>query len=424
MPGAAVVVVHPDRATFEAAGVTNVEHPLPVTPDTLFQVGSISKTFTTTALLRLVERGRLDLDRPVREYLPEFRLADMEAAAQVTPRQLLTHSGGFYGDFFPDTGDGDDALARAVDELGGLAQLTPVGRVRSYSNSGFYVLGRLLEILSGQRFEDAMARLVLRPLGLRNTWYFPTDVMTRRFVAGHEWIWAENRNRVARPWAVTRATNPVGGVVSCARDLARYARFHLSDRPLVAAMRQPQPPHTGMVFAKGLAWVRREVGGAQIVEHGGATLGQQCLLTLVPERGFAVALLTNSSRGREAAGGFVRWALEAYLGLKDPDPAPLHPSPEQLEELAGDYHGQLADYRLSVSGAELLLATTPKGGFPYPDSPPPPTPPPLRLALQADDRLAVLDERLRGEVYDVLRDGGGEVEWIRIGGRICKRLYS
>jgi CubicO group peptidase (beta-lactamase class C family) len=166
-------------------GVTNLHHPLPVDADTLFQIGSITKTFTATAAMRLVDEGRLDLDAPVRQYLPDLRLVDAVAQACVTPRHLLTHTAGWIGDYFCDTGRGDDALARYVAELADVEQLTPPGALYSYCNSGFSMLGRVIEILTGATFETALQHLVLEPLDLERSFLFPEDVMTHRFAVGH-----------------------------------------------------------------------------------------------------------------------------------------------------------------------------------------------------------------------------------------------
>src|SRR5436853_4346191 len=109
-PGVAVGLLHDGKEHVAGFGVTSLENPLAVTPDTLFQIGSITKTFTGTAAMQLVEDGKLDLDRPVREYVPDLRLADEDVAAAVTMRHLLTHTGGWEGDFIDDLGAGDDAL--------------------------------------------------------------------------------------------------------------------------------------------------------------------------------------------------------------------------------------------------------------------------------------------------------------------------
>ena len=131
VPGVALGVLHEGREQTAGLGVTNVDHPLPVDADTLFQIGSITKTFTGTVAMMLVEQGKLDLDAPLRTYLPKLRLQDEEAATRVTMRHLLQHTRGWVGDYFDDTGPGEDALRRMVTRMAKLPQLTPLGEVAS-----------------------------------------------------------------------------------------------------------------------------------------------------------------------------------------------------------------------------------------------------------------------------------------------------
>ena len=104
VPGAVVGILHQGEVATAAFGVTNVDHPLPVTDETLFQIGSITKTFTGTAAMRLVEMGKVDLDATVQTYLPDFKVADEDASRRATVKHLLTHMGGWVGDLFIDTG--------------------------------------------------------------------------------------------------------------------------------------------------------------------------------------------------------------------------------------------------------------------------------------------------------------------------------
>ena len=227
VPGVVVGVSREGDEEVAGLGVTSIEHPLPVDDLTLFQIGSITKTFTGTLVMRLVEAGEIDLDEPVRTYLPELRLGDDDVARRVTMRHLLTHTGGWEGDYFDDLGLGDDALTRMVAALAELPQVTPLGEVWSYNNAGFYIAGRVVEVVTGKTFEAAMHELVLDPLELAMTFFFADDVMTRRFSVGHH-IEGEDVS-VARPWLIGRSANPAGGLVSTARDLLRYARFHMGD---------------------------------------------------------------------------------------------------------------------------------------------------------------------------------------------------
>jgi CubicO group peptidase (beta-lactamase class C family) len=123
VPGVAIGIWHKDREFAEGLGITNVEHPLPVTPGTLFQTGSISKTFTGTMIMQLVEQGKVDLDAPAKKYIKDLKLRDKNVEKKVTVRQLLTHMGGWVGDYFNDFGNGEDALDRMVKEIAKLPQV-------------------------------------------------------------------------------------------------------------------------------------------------------------------------------------------------------------------------------------------------------------------------------------------------------------
>ncbi len=126
-PGVAVAMLHDGEEQAAGFGVTSVENPLDVTPDTLFQIGSITKTFTGTAVMRLVEQGLLDLDAPVRTYLPGLELGDADVAARATMRHLLTHTAAGSG-LLRRPRAGDDALARHRGQARHPPQLTPLAR--------------------------------------------------------------------------------------------------------------------------------------------------------------------------------------------------------------------------------------------------------------------------------------------------------
>src|SRR5215216_940082 len=298
IPGVAIGVLDGGEETVRGFGVTSVEHPLDVDGDTLFQIGSITKTFTCTVVMRLVEEGRLDLDAPLRTYLPELRLRDEDVASRVTMRHLLTHTGGWVGDYFDDTGPGDDALGRMCERLVDLPQETPLGELWAYNNAGFYLAGRVVEVVVGRPFETVLRELVLEPLGLRRTFFSAEEVITHRFAVGHD-----REGKVARPWALTRSTAPAGGLVSSARELPRYARVQLGDgdgvlrRETMEAMRRPAAAASGIADWVGLTWYGRELDGRTFVGHGGGTNGQISSLQLCPDEGWALAVVTNHDDG-------------------------------------------------------------------------------------------------------------------------------
>ena len=431
IPGVALGVWSGGREEIAVFGRTSVENPLPVTPDTLFQIGSITKTMTTTALLRLVEMGRLDLDAPIRGLLSGFSMADPDVAARLTTRHLLTHTGGWAGDYFNDFGNGDDALARMVESIGHLPQVTALGAYFSYNNAGFNIASRVLEVLYGKPYEDAMRELIFEPLGLSMSFFYPSDILiTHRFVAGHQ-KWGATV-KVARPWAIGRAGNGVGGAVLSIRDLLAYARFHLrsgmndkGERVMGAAtvesMRTPSFD-AGARGWVGLSWFIKDIGGLAAVGHGGATKGQESYLCLVPEKDFAVALLTNSGSGGIITDKLRGWALDIWFGAKASEPVPVPASDADIAERIGFYDQPLSAYRLERWHGGLRVQNEPRGGFPKPDTPPGPPDPPSRAALLAGDRLLLLDEPSKGSIGEFIRDSEGRIVFLRLGGRIHRKL--
>ena len=431
IPGVSIGIYDHGKAYAAGFGVTSIENPLPVTPDTLFQTGSISKTFIGTIFMRLVEEGKVDLDAPVRTYLPKFKMADKEVAERVTLRHLLTHTGGWVGDYFNDYGYGDNALAKMMKDIARLEQVTPLGELWSYNNAGFNIAGRVVEIVTGKPFEQAARELVLDPLGLDMTYYFPDDIMiTHRFVVGHH---NEGKKvKVSRPWAIGRAGAPVGGVISTVKDLLKYARFHMGDGKSfngkkiltvksLREMRKPLHSATGSDQI-GLTWFIRKTGGLNIITHGGATHGQIAGLYFIPEKDFALAVLTNGEDGRLITKAALKKALKVYFDVDTPSPILLETPEEALHEYEGHYELPLTAFELKVKNDDLVLYDIPRGGFPTPDSPPLPASPPMRMAFYKKDKIIMLDEPMKDGLGEFLRDADGVLKYFRLSSRVHKKL--
>jgi CubicO group peptidase (beta-lactamase class C family) len=143
------------------------------TTDSVFQVGSITKLWTATMIMQRVDEGRVTLDSTVAEVLPGVRLGADDVADRVTVRHLLTHTSGIDGDVFADTGRGDDCLEKYVELLASAAQTHPVGAAYSYCNAGFVLLGRLIEVLDGVVWDEALRRRLVEPLCLAATVTLP-----------------------------------------------------------------------------------------------------------------------------------------------------------------------------------------------------------------------------------------------------------
>ncbi len=430
VPGAAVGLSVRGRTFTCGRGVTNVDHPLDVTDETLFQIGSITKTFTGTLLVRLADEGRIDLDATIRTYLPEFRVADAEASEEATVRDLLTHLGGWAGDNFGSTGPGDDALDLKVREMATLPQIAPLRAVWSYNNAGFVVAGRLIEVVTGMTYEQALEQMLLEPLGLSECFIEPTDVLTRRFAAGH--AWAPTGFRVLRPWQLSRAANSAGAVTCSVRDLLRYGEFHLGDGTAVGGERilsaeSLEAMHTPILTKHGsdeqmaLTWHVSDSGGVRRSSHGGATLGQRAMLTVVPGHELVLATLTNAETGRRLNRDAVRWVLREYLDAVVTDPEPLKTDADDLREYIGTYTRPYMDIELHLDDGDTLLATvTQKMGFPERDSPrsPPTT---VELGMVARDRFIITRGPVPGRAAEIIRNADGSIGWFRFASRIHAR---
>jgi CubicO group peptidase (beta-lactamase class C family) len=156
IPGVAVGLWYKGKRRTAGFGVTNLDHPLPVTDTTLFQIGSITKTFTALAVMQLVEKGQVELDQPVRSYLPDFQTADEATAVTITVRHLLTHMAGWDGDLFQGTGWGEEALPRYAALIAEQSQTVPLDTHFSYNNAAFSLAGYLIEKVTGQPYETVI----------------------------------------------------------------------------------------------------------------------------------------------------------------------------------------------------------------------------------------------------------------------------
>jgi CubicO group peptidase (beta-lactamase class C family) len=430
VPGVAIGMIRADDVDVTAFGVTSVEHPLPVDGDTLFQIASVTKTMTATVIMRLIERGALDLDAPVRRYIPAFRLRDPAAQERATVRHLVTHTGGWLGDCFADFGNGDDALERYVAAMSELEQITPLGEIWHYSNSSFALLGRLIEVVTGKTYEAATRELLFVPLGMTRSCFSAGEAITHRVAIGH--VIVDEKPTVARPWAFPRAATPVSGIVSTANDLMRYARFHLGDgrapdgarllsRESLDLMRTPLAD-ADLDRKVGVSWFIRSVGSLRLQYHGGVAIGQQGVLMLAPERGEAITVQTNSARGGLLHQDVTTWWQRQRLHLKVPDPVYIELETERYKEYADRYRAELSDAELELSDTGLVYRTFSHNKLNV--QPKPPDPPPSRVAFTSDARFTLLDGPLRDTRGEFLRGPDGLVRYLRVGGRVYRRKGS
>jgi CubicO group peptidase (beta-lactamase class C family) len=306
VPGASLAVLHGTDVSVVATGVLHRGTGVRATPDSLFQIGSITKVWTATLLAQLVGEGRLGFETPVAEVLPGFRVADPAVSAAVTAEHLLTHTSGIDGDVFTDTGRGDDCVARYVAGCANVVQVHPLGATLSYCNTGFVIAGRLVEVLTGQVWDVALRERLVDPLRLTHTVTLPEDVLRFRAAMGHIAEPGE-KPEPAPQWSLPRSVGPAGLICASAADVIEFARLHLRGgrgpqgqeilrADLAAEMQRihaevPNPGSPGDHW--GLGWCLCDWDGATVYGHDGRTIGQYAFLRVDPDHGVAVALLTN-----------------------------------------------------------------------------------------------------------------------------------
>ncbi|NIM95082.1 MAG: serine hydrolase [Anaerolineales bacterium] len=427
IPGVAIGVLHNEFLSTKGLGVTSIKNPLPVHEETLFQIGSITKTFTCSAIMSLIENEKLSLDTKIINILPDFKLKDDEVTSNCNIQHLLTHSGGWVGDFFIDTGSGDDALDLYMNRMTDLDQVASLGSYYSYNNSGFSLLGLILERIHEKSYEEAISETILAPLDMDSCHFKPTDVMVGRFCVGHRI--EEEELIIAKPWHLTRCAYPAGGLVASVGDLLKYSQFHLnmdsskSESILTNESRLlMQKPHYSVQKDKedcGLSWRIQKIDKNRVISHGGATNGQIALLLLVPKYKFALVVLANADLGRQLIKEVQKWCLKEYLNIDTPPVKTVEATPEEMKELEGRYTLPKVGYTdIAVLGDTLVAQDTYTGGFPTEDTPPPPAPPPYRLAFTGVDNLVVLDGEGKDFESQIIRDDEGKFSFLRMAGRL------
>ena len=433
VPGVALGILHNGNVTIRGLGITNVEDSLPITAHTVFPIASISKTFAATAMMRLVEQGKVDLKARVRTYIPGFRVRDEAASRDATVWHLLTHLGGWEGQVSgPDRGS--ETLANFLTTITDLMQVAPPGAAWSYNNAGFSIAGRVIEVAHGTSINRAIRDLVFQPLGLEHAGTTAGDFIVNRFAAGH--TTRDGTPALNRPFTPSVSVT-AGGVGICMTDLLAYARFHMGDgtsakgervlkRESLELLRTPQARKQANDDDMGIGWHLRTVGPVRTAAHGGTLGGHILLLEIVPEQNFAIAILTNSSTGWRVIQDVEREALRSYLGATYarnqaiahrglvetlPDVQPLAQQPDPAPYV-GTYARPSNTVVVRAEGNRLLLQERPNSGQPGMEMP---------LSFYGRDQAVVTDGGQRGQSIEFVRDANGRVNWVRVVGRVAVR---
>jgi CubicO group peptidase (beta-lactamase class C family) len=313
IPGVALGLVQDGKIIYtKGYGVRDTGTKTPVTENTEFQIGSISKSFTSLAIMQLVDQGKLDLDTPIVKYLPDFKTADPEATQKLTLRHLLSLSSGL-----PATADADLYAAKdrqkVVADTANIKPFAQPGQAWQYTNRNYVIAAAVLERVSGQNWEDYVQQHVFNPLGMKTANFTVADMQkSGDFAAAHQLDVLKGVQPVALP-EIT-AYGPAGSINANVKEMAEYARFQLGDGtfdngPRLVSANNLNLMHTSQISATvlsggdspvltntgyGLGWVTSEYRGSKLVSHDGSTGVFFTNLFLNPATKSGVVILTNA----------------------------------------------------------------------------------------------------------------------------------
>lgn len=313
LPGLAVVITRGEEIVYiDGYGVASINTGAPVTPQTIFDLASVTKSFTAVGVLLLWDKGLIDLDRPVQYYLSDFKLNNADDTAKITVRQLLNQTSGlspvstepltYY--------DGNDAMSEMLAGLGEVRLNNTPGETFEYTNLNYAILGALVEEVSGMPFEAYMQQAVLDPLGLTNTTFYPEIAAQKDRATGHQLFFG---NIVARDSKVYRSGSSVGWAMSCVEDLGKWLMLNINGGRLGGEQLIPERvieevQKAGVFFeldemevGYGMGWFSGEVADSvDALWHGGDTLSFLAEMIIVPEEELGVVVLVNSQNSSAA----------------------------------------------------------------------------------------------------------------------------
>jgi CubicO group peptidase (beta-lactamase class C family) len=399
IPGAALGIVKDGKLIYaQGYGYSDLDSKKPVTADTVFEIGSISKSFTALDVSQLVDAGKIDLDKPVITYLPDFKLSDLDATKTLTVRQVLSHASGLprADDLWINTVPA--SRQQVIDDMAKIKLTAKPGQIWQYCNQNFVLAGVIIEKLTGQTWEDYTQQHILAPLGMKSSGFtiehlqsspdhaqptLPdnlTDYMGIPYTSPHY----QSISRLA----------PAGAINASLNDMAQYTIFQLGDGTFngqkIVSKQGLDTMHTQQISVKGgqegdlltkisltqnigygFGWVTEDYRGYHIVQHDGSIDGYYAGVTMVPSDKLGIILLTNASSANVFLDVVRLSVAELMLGLKPDstiastlnknyafDPAAVKKvftaarsykaNPDDLKAVVGDYTGIAGNFSLSL----------------------------------------------------------------------------
>ena len=364
LPGLSIGIVHDQQLIWARGfGQASLEAGRAATPETLYRIASITKLFTSTAILQLRDAGCLQLDDPIVKHLPWFAIGPAAADAPViTIRHLITHTAGLPREAgFPYWTDGDfPTIDKVRERLPSQRAALPAEREWKYSNLGLTLAGEVVAAVSGRPYADYVAQHVLEPLGMKRTFVTTPPADHPDLAAGYERRLPGGR-RATAPHSDARGITAAAGMTTCVSDLARFAMFQLSDSGGASILepstrREMQRPHwvePDWTAGWGLGFRIQRRNGKTYVGHGGALHGYRTQLQLSPAERIGVIVLTNADDGDPVkyTDKAFDWVAPAILKSA----APATAAPAGWERYAGRYRNAWGDAQVLLVEGRLAM---------------------------------------------------------------------
>lgn len=309
IPGLSFAVSVGGKRFSAAAGVLNIETGIEATPNSLFQIGSITKSLTSTLIMQAADARLIDIDAPVKKYIPQT-IGRGKNADTFTARHLMAHLSGLDGDLFLDSGRDDDALAKYMVLCEQLEFLSAPGRYYNYCNAGYTVLGRMLEVVRGATYDEILRKHLFDPLKAPRSTTMPEEAAFRRTATGH-FVDPTGKATLAPLIHLPRALGPAGlSLYSTTEELIAYAEEHMAGGKILSrkSAQAMRTPHAALAEGAswGLGWKLIKRGKVDFVGHDGGTIGQVASLWTAPKSRLAIAMCANGGASR------IAWEKIAY----------------------------------------------------------------------------------------------------------------
>ena len=324
IPGFAIGIVNNGKLIYaKGFGTAKLGSDAPITPQSLFHMASVTKTFVGTAVMQLVEQNKIDLDAPLIKYLPYFQMND-ERYRTITIHQMLSHTSGIpdVSDYHWDKPEYDDgALERFVRTVAHMKLDFAPGAKFNYSNTAYEVLGDVIAKVSGESFEEYVQHHILTPLGMKDSTLLVREANPKLLTAPH--VIKDKKLQVSKVFPYNRAHAPSSTLYSSIEDMSRWAIANLNCNDIqilqpqtCELMRRPVADAFGGMKV-GVSWFMKESGGHRFVLHAGGDVGFTSLLVLAPDDSIAVIGMSNFASDKEPyVNEFVNLAVRIMLGGK------------------------------------------------------------------------------------------------------------